>query len=224
MVDQPPQIPAASRRRRTTVLLLAGSSLMALVLSACDGPSVGHPQAERITIPATSAPPGVLTPSAPALSLSSTLQMPACSPSGLKLALTKDTDTLGQRNYTLSVTNTGQIDCFLDGYPNVHALGRDGSSQGVAADMVGLTAPGPIVLRPSLSAIADLHVADGQTSGVRCERRGLSALGVDLGQSLVGKVSVQGNPTVCVHGSAGLFGVTTWAAGPTLDEEDDNDG
>jgi hypothetical protein len=217
-------MPAVVRRRRASVLLFAGSSLMALALGACGGPSARHLQAGRITIPGTSAPPGVSTPPTPGLSASNTLQMPACSASELKLAITQATDTLGQLNLTLSVTNTGQVDCFLDGFPNVHALRGNGSTEGVATGMVGLSAPGPVALQPSLSAIADLHIDNGQALRAQCPQQGLSALEVGLGHSVVGRVHVQDQDAVCSDVLASHFGVSAWTTGPDADAENDNDG
>jgi hypothetical protein len=215
---------AAVRRHRSAVLLLAASSLGGLVLGACGNSAAGHRQAARFTIPGTSAPPGVTTPPAPELSASNTLQTPTCTAAELKLTITQATDTLGQLNFTLSVTNAGQIACFLRGFPNVHALGSNGSSEGVAAEMVGLTTPSPVALHPGLSAIADLHVDNGQASGARCQRRQLHALEVRLGNSSVGRVHVQGRDDVCHDGLPSEFGVSAWTPGPDADAENDNDG
>jgi hypothetical protein len=224
MSDHRLRVPAAISRRRTVLPVLAVSSLLALVLGACGGPSARAPQAGRITIPATSAPPGVSTPATPDLSASNTAHVPTCSGSELTLAITQATNTLGQLNFTLRVTNAGQISCLLDGFPNVHALRADGSADGVAGEMAGLTAPAPVALQPGLSAIADLHVENGQPTGTQCERQALSAVEVRLGNAMVGRIHVPGNDAVCKGGSPGQFGVSAWAPGPDADAENDNDG
>ena len=155
-VDAPtrPRACQPSRRRGGVVLLVSGA--LALTLAACGSSTTRDPAGNlAFTVPATSAPPGV-TAVQPPQPAANDAALPRCTPAELTLTLSRVTDTIGQVDFTLHVTNSGQIDCFLEGYATTGAgTGRWRETRTeTASDVLQVPPPAAVVLRPALSATA----------------------------------------------------------------------
>ena len=206
------------------MLLVSGA--LALTLAACGSSTARNPAGNlAFTVPATSAPPGV-TAVQPPQPAANDAALPRCTPAELTLTLSRVTDTIGQVNFTLHVTNSGQIDCFLEGYAT--AVVQDGGTQTrteTASDVLQVPPPAAVVLRPALSATADLHLNDGDNGddgGERCARHTVRAVDVGIATGHLGQVPVHGSYWVCAPAVSGQLGMAAWA--PVIHSDlDEND-
>ena len=213
----------APRSRPRTAALSLVTGVLALTLAACGSSAVREPGVSlNFTIPATSAPPGVTTVQSPPQAADHAA-LPPCTPHDLHFTISRVTDTLGQVNFTLHVTNLDQFDCFLEGYPTVTALvGGALARSDMASDVREVPSPPAVVLRPALSATADLHLSD-DAAATRCRRHVLNAVKARIGSASLGQVEMHGPYWVCEPSVPGQLGIAAWA--PVIHSDlDENDG
>jgi Protein of unknown function (DUF4232) len=209
-------------RRGVTRHLLVAAMLL-LGLASCRNAAAVHPSTgnAKAVLPPTRGPKGITTFQAPPVVASTGVG--ACTAPQLTLSVVRVTDTLGQWNFKLRVTNSSQIDCTVEGFPSIAVSDRQGETGAVASQMQGNSPPGPIEIRPGLGAVTDLHLDDDAPEGSRCDHQNANEVTLRIGSDMVGHLHLNGGSHwFCTSSAPGQLGVSAWvsAGGPDLDEND----
>jgi hypothetical protein len=201
--------------RRSVIVPLGLAVVLSIVAASCTESSASAPSSVP---PINAAAPPASVVSAPSGQAGGAA---ACASAAITASILGATDTLGQVNLQVQLTNVGEFDCFLSGVPSVKLL-LSGTTTPVSVPPISASASAPAVtLEPNLRATFDVHVDDGDSTAA-CARRIVRAVVVELAGTTMPPVTTSSRAWLCEPMNLSQVSVGPYlsAGGPDRDDND----